>query len=246
MNQARPVAPLERRRVSSGSGASLKFPCRRQREALFALPVDDPALLQHYVLSDADLDHIRLRRRPQNRLGFALQLCAFRYPGRLLQPHELIPEPTLAFVGAQIGVTGDALLGYDAREATRYQHSTALQRIYGYRPFEGRVRQEIAAWLEAAAERARTNDQLAANVVAELRHRKIIVPGSSTVERLCADALVAAERRITARIASRVDAGTHAAVHNTFNLERHLISRAPLRLFRAAAAEQWQNATAAA
>jgi putative transposase len=39
---------------------------------------------------------------------------------------------------------------------------------------------------------------------------------------------------------------THAAVHNTFNLDRHLISRRTLRLFRAAAAEQWQNATAAA
>ena len=39
---------------------------------------------------------------------------------------------------------------------------------------------------------------------------------------------------------------SHAAVHNAFNLERHLISRARLRLFRAAAAQQWQNATAAA
>ncbi len=38
----------------------------------------------------------------------------------------------------------------------------------------------------------------------------------------------------------------HAAVHNTFNLERHLISRRTLRLFRAAAAQQWQIATAAA
>jgi transposase-like protein len=37
-----------------------------------------------------------------------------------------------------------------------------------------------------------------------------------------------------------------AAVHNTFNLQRHLISRRTLRLFRAAAAEQWHIATAAA
>src|SRR3712207_6839738 len=140
----------------------------RQRDALFALPTDEPTLLQHYVLSDADLDQIRRRRRPQNRLGFALQLCAFRYPGRLLQPHELLPEPMLAFIGAQIGLTGDDLLGYGVREATRYQHSAALQRIYGYRPFEGWMRQEIASWLEAAAERARTNEQLAADLVAEL------------------------------------------------------------------------------
>ena len=38
----------------------------------------------------------------------------------------------------------------------------------------------------------------------------------------------------------------HAAVHNTFNLERHLISRSTLRIFRAEAAAQWQDAVAAA
>src|SRR5215469_6446607 len=38
----------------------------------------------------------------------------------------------------------------------------------------------------------------------------------------------------------------HAAVHNTFNLQRHLISRSTLRRFRAEAAEQWQTAVAAA
>src|SRR3981081_4348433 len=34
----------------------------------------------------------------------------------------------------------------------------------------------------------------------------------------------------------------HAAVHNTFNLQRHLVSRATLRTFRAEAAAQWQDA----
>jgi putative transposase len=38
----------------------------------------------------------------------------------------------------------------------------------------------------------------------------------------------------------------HAAVHNTFNLQRHLISRSTLRAFRAEAAARWQNAVAAA
>jgi putative transposase len=37
----------------------------------------------------------------------------------------------------------------------------------------------------------------------------------------------------------------HAAVHNTFNLQRHLVSRSTLRIFRADAANQWQNAVAA-
>jgi putative transposase len=38
----------------------------------------------------------------------------------------------------------------------------------------------------------------------------------------------------------------HAPVHNTYNLQRHLISRRTLRLFRADAAEQWNAATLAA
>jgi transposase-like protein len=38
----------------------------------------------------------------------------------------------------------------------------------------------------------------------------------------------------------------HAAVHNTFNLQRHLLSRSRLRIFRAEAASQWRNAVTAA
>src|SRR4029077_1222896 len=37
----------------------------------------------------------------------------------------------------------------------------------------------------------------------------------------------------------------HAAVHNTFNLQRHLVSRSTLRTFRAEAAAKWQDAVAA-
>jgi putative transposase len=38
----------------------------------------------------------------------------------------------------------------------------------------------------------------------------------------------------------------HAAAYNTFNVQRHLISRQTLRRFRAAAMSQWRAATAAA
>ncbi len=37
----------------------------------------------------------------------------------------------------------------------------------------------------------------------------------------------------------------HAAVHNTFYLQRHLVSRSTLRIFRSEAAAQWRTATIA-
>src|ERR1700752_308686 len=38
----------------------------------------------------------------------------------------------------------------------------------------------------------------------------------------------------------------HAAVHNPFNLQRHLVSRSTLRIFRSEAAAQWRSAANAA
>jgi hypothetical protein len=38
----------------------------------------------------------------------------------------------------------------------------------------------------------------------------------------------------------------HAAVHNTLSLQRHLVSQSGLRIFRAEAATEWQEATEAA
>ena len=80
----------------------------RQRAALFDLPTDEAALLRHYTLSDDDIEHIRVRRGGHNRLGFALQLCAFRYPGRLLVAGEAIPLNVLRFIDAQLGVVQKA------------------------------------------------------------------------------------------------------------------------------------------
>src|SRR6059058_221979 len=37
----------------------------------------------------------------------------------------------------------------------------------------------------------------------------------------------------------------HAAVHNTLNVQRHLVSRSTLRIFRADAASEWRNAVVA-
>jgi TnpA family transposase len=53
-----------------------------QRIRLFAIPTDPVEMARHYVLSSGDLAFIRTKRRPINRLGFAIQLCLLRHPGQ--------------------------------------------------------------------------------------------------------------------------------------------------------------------
>ena len=115
----------------------------RQRAALLDLPTDEAALLRHYTLSDDDIEQIRVRRGRHNRLGFALQLCAFRYPGRMLTVGEAIPLAVLGFIAAQLGMGAEDLDGYAIREETRREHLAELRRIYGYRMFSGRCARDL-------------------------------------------------------------------------------------------------------
>ena len=111
----------------------VKWKCRvlgtiltdRQRSALFDLPTDEASLLKHYTLADDGLEQTRARRSTENRIGFALQLCALRYPGRLLSHGEVVPETVLRSIGAQLGIGGDALFTYAARRQTRQEHLEA-------------------------------------------------------------------------------------------------------------------------
>jgi len=177
----------------------------RQRSSLLDLPTDDAALLHHYTLADEDLEQIRRRRQSHNRLGFALQLCAFRHPGRLLSPGEVIPIEVARFIAAQLGERADDLCCYAETDVTRRRHLVELREIYGYKMFTGRGARDLKAWLEKAAETARSNEDLARRFVEQCRVAQIILPGITVIERLCADALVAAERRVEARIAGRLD-----------------------------------------
>jgi len=177
----------------------------RQRAALLDLPTEEMAMLRHYTLADDDLEIIRVRRRPHNRFGFALQLCALRYPGRLLAPGEVISAALTRFLAAQLGLKPDDLVEYATREETRREHLAALREFYGYKMFTGRGSRDLKVWLESEAETARSNEDLARRFVEQCRATQTILPGITVIERLCADALVAAERRIDAQIADQLD-----------------------------------------
>lgn len=177
----------------------------RQRAALFDLPTDEATILYHYTLADDDLEFIRTRRHARNRLGFALQLCAFRYPGRLLASGEVIPEAVSSFIAAQLGEEMDELCRYAATDVTRRRHLVDLRQIYDFKMFSGHRARELKDWLSGEAEVATSNHDLARRFVEECRRTQTILPGVSVVERLCADALVAAERRIESAIVNRLD-----------------------------------------
>lgn len=98
-----------------------------QREAVLALPREESIMLQHYVLSDEDISHIKQKRDIRNQWGFALQLCALRYPGRYLSASDALPQEMVAFVAAQISIDHEELSSFTYCSVTRYEHLRVLQ-----------------------------------------------------------------------------------------------------------------------
>jgi TnpA family transposase len=182
-----------------------------QLESLLALPVTEADLVRHWTLSDDDLAVVGRRRRTHNQLGFALQLCALRYPGRLLRPREVIPEPALRFVAEQLGIAPEALTAYAARFQTRYEQLGVLRETFGFTDLTPRRRQ-ILEWLLPVSLATTNPYAVATTLLDELRRRRIIVPGPSTIERLVAAALVLAERHVASQLTRNLTQAQSAAL----------------------------------
>lgn len=165
-----------------------------QITALVALPITEADLIRHYTLGPDDLAVIARRRRPHNRLGFALQLCALRYPGRLIRPGELVPRTVVTFLAEQLDIDPDALTDYATRAPTRYDHLDALRDAFGFRTFSQPDHRELSAWLMPIALATVSAITVAEALMAELRRRRIAAPGTTTVEHMVATALLQAER----------------------------------------------------
>lgn len=180
-----------------------------QRAALLALPEDELDLARYWTLSAGDLRVIVSRRRPHNRLGFAIQLCALRYPGRLLRPGELIPHAPLAFVADQLDLDPQVLADYAVRGPTRYEQLDTLRDVFGFAQLSRPVRVDLKSWLLPVALTTTSGAELARLLLDEFRRRQVIVPGMTVVERMVAQALLDAERHVAELLTRELTIAQH-------------------------------------
>ena len=175
-----------------------------QRAALLAIPTDETTLVRHYTLSDEDRRLITRRRRPDTRLGLALQLCALRYPGRLLRPGEPIPMEAAGFIAGQLDVSPEALGDFARRNSTRYEQLGALRQTYGFVDLTHPHRQELRGWLLGVALVTTDGVAVVAALAEEMRRRRIVIPGVTVLERLAAEVISTADDQVIKSIVGRL------------------------------------------
>ncbi len=167
-----------------------------QRTLFETLPIEPSELAKHYSLSQEDLTLIQNRRRSTNRLGFAIQLCLVRYPGRVLRSDERLPQSFIEFIAEQIGAEASGFADYANRDQTRREHIAFLIAEFQLTTFTDRHFQEIVQWLIPIAVENPKSIFLVGAVLNELRHRRILHPPLAVVERIVSKVEIQADQRV--------------------------------------------------
>jgi Domain of unknown function (DUF4158) len=118
-----------------------------QIAALFDPPTDRRELMRYYTLREADTAMIRRCRGDHSRLGYALTLSYFRYPGRPLRINERPPAALVSFVAEQIDVRPESMDDYLVSGQNRRRHAAELQDRLRLRPFGRLPASELAGSL---------------------------------------------------------------------------------------------------
>ena len=165
--------------------------------------MDERQLARHHTLSEEDLRVIGTRRRPETKLGFAIQLCYLRFPGRPLKFMEVPPQNLLEYVAAQVGEASAVFYRYagdTGRDTTRREHLAEIMRTFGFRSFDERAKKELFEFLLPVAMGTDRGTALVETALNEMRARAIVSPAITTIEELCWEARRDARESVLRRL----------------------------------------------
>lgn len=206
------------------------------RAALLQIPPDlsDRDLARYYTLTPADQAVIARHRLPYNRLGFAVQLCMLRFPGRPLTDLLPLPARVLHYIAAQVAVDPAAFTDYGGRENTLYRHLDEIRRTFGYHACSGLDLLHLACALLPAALAGPRPLPLLEAALLWLRTHKCIVPGVTTLERLIWLVQRCAERQVHARLVDPLTPAQRSGLDGLLRVDPDLHRRSRLTWLREA------------
>ncbi len=173
----------------------------------FELPATPTAVVRHCTLDEKDRALIFRHRGAHNRLGFAAQMCAMRYPGRLLEDQEAPPDEMLRFLAEQVDALPQDFKAYlnQKRRNSRQRHIAELLDYLSLRRPGLSERRVIMKSLEAVALENDDPVDLTTKMLSAFKKKKCIIPGWATIERDCRTILTRARHTAWDRLTEGLD-----------------------------------------
>ncbi|GAA1587659.1 hypothetical protein GCM10009678_82590 [Actinomadura kijaniata] len=195
-------------------------------------------LERFFFLDDADRALIESKRRPHNRLGFAVMLTCVRFLGVFPEDPVGVPTQVVDYLAEQLGIEDASVLkAYGERENTRLVHMRELRQVLGYRDF-AEVEGELREWVDARAWTTGDGPKTLFDAAASwLREGRVLLPGVSRLARLVASAREAANQRLWETLSQMLSVGQRAVLDSLLQVppgarvsELDRLRRGPVRV----------------
>lgn len=187
---------------------------------LIKIPETDEELIINYSLSENDFSIIKNHCRTNtNKLGFAVNLSYMRHPGINLAPDLYPDQKILHFIGSQLEIDVLEWENYGKREQTRREHISILQSVYGFRIFTTRDYTVYKGFLQEIALKTDKGFVVAEELIKFLRKNKILLPATGTIERLCSEVIINAEKQIYDTLSSSLSNHQKQLLDTLLNLQ---------------------------
>lgn len=165
------------------------------RQKLFNPPSALPDIIKHYTFSEPDMELIRQKRRPENKLGFAVQLAYMRMPGRVIEVNEVPSQAMLEYVARQVDAPVACFADYGRRQETRREHMLELYAHLNVCPFSPTDRRALLRSAMHAASATDNGETIIEAMLEWMRGNHILFPSFFVVERLALAARALARRQ---------------------------------------------------
>jgi hypothetical protein len=119
-----------------------------------------------------------------------------RYPGIILGINEVSFPPLLSLVAEQLKIPINVWDEYGKRDQTRREHLAELQSIFGFHTFSMAYYQSFVNGLADLAWQTDKGIVLASALLQSFRGQRILLPTINVIERICAEAITNASRRV--------------------------------------------------
>jgi TnpA family transposase len=161
------------------------FITNRRRYRPVSLPrlFSDEEMARDWTLSDSDKTEVG-KYRKDYRLFVAVQLCALRLYGRFLGEANEVSPRIVNYLNTQLELPPSLIIRAPERAATVSEQRMQLLTYLGHRKFDDAVQTQLQGWLAGQTQDNVTPDQLFQRAESYLLSERIILPGTSVLERL--------------------------------------------------------------
>lgn len=155
-----------------------------QRLSHFPDQISENDLITYFLLTPTDQEQLSGLQGNDNRIGFALLLCALRYLGYF--PHDLAgaPKEAITYLAQQLTCQTEALELYGQRQQTRRDHQRWIMAYLGFQRASTDDTDHLVQWLSQRALENNRPSVLLQQACEHLYKLRLVRPAITTLERI--------------------------------------------------------------